>query len=128
MGTRALPKEQMNRVRAGLRQVVDAHGSQVKAARAIGISQQVLSRILAGDPAGLYVARKVATALKVDLDQLLRSPPNLDRVVRAHPGRWSDPAVAAVRALEVAELADSDVEALLDRATEALRPVLRLVR
>lgn len=96
---KTLTESERKRVRARLEELVDQYGSQVGAARAIGTSQQVISRVLQGDPAGMEVARRVARHDGVSVYQLLtiQSVPALEKLLRADPKRWSPPTVAALR-------------------------------
>ena len=122
--TRALSKTQSAHVRERLREIKTEAGSQEAAARRLGISQQVLGRILNGDPAGLYVATKLARFEHVPLEVILDgAPESLTRVLRRRAGRWSDPAIAAVckhAALSNAAQSEEHWDRLLDTVHHAL--------
>lgn len=126
--TRALTKAQIARIRTRLHELWTQKGSQTVAARAIGISQQVLNRILRGDPAGLYVAKKLAAFDHVPLEVILDGAPDeLMTVLRARPGKWSDPAIAAVcKYASTTKLVESTEhwENLLDQVDRALAHIV----
>lgn len=123
MSTRALTQRETDNVRRAIRNLIDECGSQLAAARKIGISQQVLSRINSGDPAGLYVAKKVAAARRVPLAELLSPLPALDALVAANPDRWRTWTVSAVRtAPGVESLDENALRRLLDRVESVLSP------
>lgn len=126
--TRALTKVQIARVRARLQELYKQTGSQTVAAREIGISQQVLNRILKGDAAGLYVAKKLAVFDHVPLEVILDgAPEELLTVLRVRPGKWSDPAIAAVcKYASVTKLAESTEHwaNLLDQVDRALAHIV----
>lgn len=100
---RALSKAEGDQVRSALRILLQSHGTQVQLAKTLGFSQQVLSKILNGGDVGLYVARKVAKAAGVPYELLLSGgqtiSPELEATIAKYPGRWSDAAIAAVRAV-----------------------------
>lgn len=131
--TRALTKLEGTRVRQRLQQLVDELGSQTAAARATGMSQQVISRILAGDPVGRSVAKQLADYEGLSVEELLSGktlPHALRDAIRKNPGRWHDMAIAAVRegASKLAGAANIDVDGwskVLDRIEDALEPIIR---
>ena len=129
MSTRALTREQSARIRARLRELSTQYGSQVKAGKAIGVSQQAVNRILGGDPAGLMTAKKLAQHDRVAVETLLDGiPVELGRVLRAHPNKWPKPAVSWVckAAMDVTRPLSEDAwRAILDDVTKRLEPVLR---
>jgi len=69
--THALDPAQDQRVREAVRRLVAEMGSQVAVSRRIAVSQQTISRHLAGVPAGKNLARAVAAATGVDLEVLV---------------------------------------------------------
>lgn len=129
---RALSPVQVEAVRRRLTSLRDSCRTQKELAQRLGLSQQTLSRVLSGtsEPPGLMVAQKLASALRMSLDQVLSMPNNaLDEALAAYPDRWSGPAIAAVRAMpETVELSAIAISRLLDSVTEALRPVHRSIR
>jgi hypothetical protein len=129
-GTRALTERQVAWIRARFRQLIDKVGSQTQLGRDMGLSQQVVGRILNGDPAGLYVARKLAKYDKVPVETVLDClPPILEKMIRENRGRWSEPTLACVRKIAGsmnADLAASrDWESILDEFDKALVPLVR---
>ncbi|HEX8795437.1 MAG TPA: helix-turn-helix transcriptional regulator [Polyangiaceae bacterium] len=123
--TRALSKAESAHVRRRLEQLLERHGTQTKLARALDMSQQVLSRILGGDAVGLYVARRVASLTGLTLDQVLSTPQAaFDATVIANPKRWSPVTIASVRAMPKIEILGEDALArLLDETETALQPI-----
>lgn len=128
--SRSLRPEELDRVRAAVRQLIEREGSQVAAARRIGVSQPTLSNALSGlRPPGVALARQVALALGMPLDALLsgrpvatRPAPTLDRVpgyaeveaaARAKAPYLPEEAWARTRAMSGADLADLTPELLV---------------
>lgn len=98
---RSLAPEEVGRVLAAVRAVIDEAGSQVAAAKKIGVTQQSLSKYLRGEGApGWAFARLVATARGVEVDELLTGRPTraADDLVtlRSCPG-WEEAAAEVAR-------------------------------
>lgn len=71
-GSKSLPEPEQRRVREALRRLVESEGgSQTAAAKRLGITQQTVSQVLGGDSPGVKMARAIAAAMQVPLDELL---------------------------------------------------------
>lgn len=132
--TRALTKQQTDRVRTHLKLLTDRSGSQLAASRLVGISQQVYNRIGKGDAVGLYVTKKVARYLQLPLEYFLDgAPPNLERVIVASPRHWSSSTLAAILkfAAELKsgnDLPEDDWRQILDDLENTIAPIVKRAR
>ncbi len=139
--TRALTKVELDLVRARITDITHdlelgqgGRVSQATVALEIGISQQTLSKFLAGGTVGLFVAKKVAKYLGITLGQLLspRAPRELEQLLSRSTGRWRPPTIAAVRRAvsdgqvpNADELTGAAWEAMIDRIDVALGNIFR---
>jgi hypothetical protein len=134
MSTRALTDVESRRVRERMKEIAEEEGSQVSAARRLGISQQVYSRILGGDAVGLYVAKRVAKHDRVSVEDMLgpRVPRRLEELLRGGASRWADSSVAVARREAIADaehastLTTSDWESFLDAIDSSIGPIVRV--
>lgn len=72
IGTRALVSEEADRVKEALVRLLAEAGTQRELARRVGVTPQAISRVLTGGDSGPALARKVADAMGVPLELLLR--------------------------------------------------------
>lgn len=127
--TRALSKSETAHVRARLQILIDEkYKTQSSLARELDISQQVISKILAGDAAGYFVAKKLATLTGMPVEQVLSAPqPAIDKALALNVDRWQPWTIAAVRAMPKAESITSVALAfeVLEKTEAALSPIIR---
>lgn len=68
---KSLSGDEAERVRIALADVVRQAGTQTAAAKRLDVTQQTISDVLKGKAAGVGLARRVADALSISLDDLL---------------------------------------------------------
>lgn len=121
-------------MRQATRRLVEEHGSQARLAERLANNpgQQSISKHLAGTPAGMHFAERIAALMHVDVNELLgrgemsahlsNRAPTLDRIegyaaaeaaARAIAPRIPDAAWAKVRAMSGADVRVVDAEAVL---------------
>jgi predicted DNA-binding protein (UPF0251 family) len=125
---KALSPAETEALRRRLAAYVAGFTSESEAAGKIGISQQLVNKIINGGSAGLHAAKRIAAALHMPLEDVIATGGDgIDDLVTRYPRRWSAPAVAATRKMlaRSSSGAECDIEALLDRVHAVLAPIDR---
>lgn len=127
---RSLGTHELDHVREAIRRLIEQEGSQIAAARKLGVSQPTLSNALSGlRPPGVGLARRLADALGLQLDALLSGRPtttredNLPRLDRI-PGYAEVEAAARARAPYLPAVAWEKTRAMSGAALADLTPEL----
>lgn len=87
-GGRTLTPRESAQVKAALERLRPSFPSQKEMARALGMSQQLISHVLSGNQAGLALARRLADYQGVSLDDMLGvdESPAESPAIRGRPG------------------------------------------
>lgn len=86
-GGRTLTPRETQQVKAALERLRPSFATQKDLARALGMSQQVISHVLSGNPAGLALARRLADYQGVALDDMLGGGEAAEsQAIRGRPG------------------------------------------
>lgn len=87
---KSLSPDEAERVRDAIRSLLASHANQTELAKALGVTQQTISAILAGTkPAGVALARSVAERLAVSFETLIGAQPRT-RTIEVGPPCWKD--------------------------------------